>query len=172
MGRITVNIGEPQGQAAVGATWRYAEGYVPGEDNEGLVARTEGSPARLADYDDSGWDVVKNLPDRISEGFSFMWYRTTITIPETLDGLTTRGMRVQFETCVDDYAEIWIDGEWNRDRGAIQGFNTPQRVMVSGEAQPGDKHTIAVLAINGPLAQPFGAIHMRYANLGFEWSGD
>ena len=172
MGRITVNIAEAGGQATVGATWRYAEGYVPGEDNEGLVARTEGSPARLANYDDSGWDLVKNLPDRISHGFSFMWYRTTITIPETLDGRSTEGMRVQFETCVDDYAEIWIDGEWNRDRGAIQGFNTPQRVMVSAEATPGDSHTIAVLAVNGPLAQPFGAIHMRYANLGFEWSGD
>ena len=43
MGRITVNIGEPAGQAAVGATWRYARGYAPGEENEGLVAQVEGS---------------------------------------------------------------------------------------------------------------------------------
>ena len=172
MGRITLNIGEPEGQALAGVTWRYARGYVPGQENEGLVAQGKGSPAREPDYDDSGWEVVKNLPDRISEGFSFIWYRTRVTVPETLGGRSTRGMRVQFETCVDDYAEVWVDGECNRDRGCIQGFNTPQRVMVSGDAQPGDQHTIAVLAINGPLGRPFGAIHVRYANLGFEWSGD
>ena len=29
-------------------------------------------------------------------------------------GHTTQGVRVQFETCVDDYGEVWIDGECNR----------------------------------------------------------
>ena len=172
MGRITVNIGEAEGQAATGVTWRYARGYVPGEENEGLVAQGEGSPARLPDYDDSQWEVCGNLPDRISFGFSFVWYRATVTVPETVGGRSTQGMRVQFETCVDDYAEVWIDGECNRDRGVVQGFNTPQRVMITGEAQPGAKHTIAILAINGPLGAPGGAVHVRYANLGFEWSGD
>ena len=172
MGRITVNIGEAEGQAATGVTWRYARGYVPGEENEGLVAQGEGSPARLPDYDDSQWEVCANLPDRISFGFSFVWYRATVTVPETVGGRSTQGMRLQFETCVDDYAEVWIDGECNRDRGVVQGFNTPQRVMITGDAQPGAKHTIAILAINGPLGAPGGAVHVRYANLGFEWSGD
>ena len=76
---------------------------------------------------------------------------------------------MQFETCVDDYGEIWIDGECNRDRGTVQGFNTPQRTLVTQNAQPGDRHTIAVLAINGPLGAPFGTVFVRYANLGFEW---
>ncbi len=172
MPRLTINIGEEPGQLATGASWRYARGYVPGEPNEGLLSQSEGSPARLPDYDDSGWEVCDDLPQRISHGFSFVWYRTKITIPETVAGHPTGGMRVQFETCVDDYGEIWIDGECNRDRGAIQGFNVPQRALVTQDAEPGRQHTIAILAANGPLAAPFGTVFVRYANLGFEWTGD
>ena len=172
MPRATINIGEPDGQAAAGVIWKYAIGYVPGAENEGLVSQSEGSPARLPEYDDSGWAVCSELAARVSRGFTFVWYRTTITIPETAGGRSTAGMRVQFETCVDDYGEIWIDGECNRDRGTVQGFNVPQRVLVTDSARPGNRHTIAILAVNGPLAAPFGTVFVRYANLGFEWTGD
>ncbi len=173
MPRVTINLGEESGRAAVGASWRYAVGYIPGEDNGGLVAeKTGGSPARLPDYDDSHWEVITDLPQRNSGGLTFVWYRTRITIPETVEGHPTHGMRVQFETCVDDYGEIWIDGECHRDRGAIQGFNVSQRVPVTPEAQPGREHTIAILATNGPLGAPFGTVFIRYAYLGFEWTGD
>jgi hypothetical protein len=171
MPRATINIGDASGKEATGANWRYARGYVPGEANEGLVAQGEGSAARLPDYDDSGWEVCGDLAARISHGFSFVWYRTTVTIPDTVDGHSTAGMRVQFETCVDDYGEVWIDGECNRERGTVQGFNVPQRVQVTDNAQPGNQHTIAVLAVNGPLGAPGGTVFMRYANLGFEWTG-
>ena len=170
MPRITINLGEESGRTATGATWRCAVGYVPGEENGGLVFEGgEPSPARLPDYDDSGWEEITDLPQRNSGGFTFVWYRTRITIPESVEGNPTGGMRVQFETCVDDYGEIWIDGECNRDRGTVQGFNTPQRVLVSQSVQPGDQHTIAILAVNGPLGAPFGTVFVRYANLGFEW---
>ncbi len=169
MPRATINIAEASGQAAVGAVWRYSVGYVPGEANEGLTAQGQGSPARLPGYDDSAWEVCDDLPRGTSSGFSFVWYRTTITIPETVEGRSTNGMRVWFETCVDDYGEIWIDGECDGNRGAIQGLNVPQRVQVTGDAAPGNRHTIAILAINGPMGAPFGTVFVRYANLGFEW---
>ena len=170
MPRVTINIGEESGRALTGAIWRCAVGYIPGAENGGLVFEGgEPSPARLPDYDDSGWEVITDLPQRQSGGFTFAWYRTKFTVPETVEGHPTGGMRVQFETCVDDYGEIWIDGECNRDRGAVQGFNTPQRVLVSQSVQPGDQHTIAILAVNGPLGAPFGTVFVRYANLGFEW---
>ena len=54
---------------------------------------------------------------------------------------------------------------------AIQGFNAPQRVMVSSNAVPGQQHTIALLAVNGPLGSPGGTVFVRYATLAFEWSG-
>ena len=170
MPRATIDIAETSGQAAVGAAWRYSIGYVPGEANEGLAAQGQGSPARLPDYDDSAWEVCDDLPRGISSGFSFVWYRTTITIPETVAGRSTNGMRVWFETCVDDYGEIWVDGQCDGNRGAIQGLNVPQRVQVTGDAVPGARHTIAVLAINGPMGAPFGSVFVRYANLGFEWT--
>jgi len=88
-----------------------------------------------------------------------------------VQGHPTQGVRVQFETCIDDYGEIWLDGECNRDRGAIQGFNVPQRVLLNSGVTPGDRHTIALLAANGPLAAPGGTIFVRYATLAFEWTG-
>ncbi|MCY4416660.1 MAG: hypothetical protein OXE87_10195 [Chloroflexi bacterium] len=170
MPRVTINIAEPEGQGLVGSTWRYATGYVPGAENGGLVfEQTGGSPARLPDYDDSGWEICTDLPGRVSGGFGFAWYRTTITIPETVGGHPTSRMRVQFETCVDDHGEIWVDGECNRERGTVQGFNVSQRVPVTADAQPGNQHTIAVLAINGPIGDPFGTVFVRYAQLGFEF---
>ena len=57
MPRFAIDINSADGQAAVKAQWRYAEGYVPGEANYGLSERAVGSPCRLADYDDSGWEV-------------------------------------------------------------------------------------------------------------------
>ena len=171
MPRAMVILGDSAGQALVKGTWRYARGYVPGQPNEGLVEQIEGSPARLADYDDSNWEVCHDLAKRMSHGFSFIWYRINITFPEAVDGHPVQGVRVQFETCIDDYGEIWIDGQCNRDRGVIQGFNVPQRVLLSDNASPGEQHTIALLAANGPLAQPGGTVFVRYANLAFEWTG-
>ena len=171
MPRATINLGDPAGLAAVHGQWKFARGYVPGESNEGLVTQAEGSPARLLDYDDSSWEVCNDLAGRISHGFTFVWYRINITLPETVEGHPTRGVRVQFETCIDDYGEIWLDGECNRDRGTIQGFNVPQRVLLNGGVTPGDRHTIALLAANGPLAAPGGTVFVRYATLAFEWTG-
>lgn len=170
MPRATINIGEPAGLAVVGGTWKFANGYVPGESNEGLVSQSAGSPARLPEYDDSSWEVCHDLTSRISHGFTFVWYRIKVTLPETVGGHATRGVRVQFETCVDDYGEIWIDGECNRERGTVQGFNVPQRVLLNGDVSPGDQHTIAILAANGPLGAPGGTVFVRYATLAFEWT--
>ncbi len=170
MPRATINLGDSSGLSQVGGQWKFSRGYVPGEPNEGLISQGEGSPARLPDYDDSSWEVCHDLTARISHGFSFVWYRINVTLPETVGGHTTRGVRVQFETCVDDYGEIWIDGECNRERGTIQGFNVPQRVLVTDNASPGDRHTIAVLAANGPLGLPGGTVFVRYATLAFEWT--
>lgn len=171
MPRATVYLGQPTGQALVKGTWKYARGYVPGKPNEGLVEQVEGSPARLADYDDSSWEICYDLTQRMSHGFSFIWYRINITLPKEVDGHPVQGVRVQFETCIDDYGELWIDGECNRDRGAIQGFNVPQRVLLTDNAAPGTHYTIALLAANGPLAAPGGTVFVRYANLAFEWTG-
>ena len=171
MPRVSLSLERAAGQAVVDGQWKFARGYVPGQPNEGLLEQAEGSPARLPEYDDSEWEVCPDLAQGVSHGFSFLWYRIKVTLPETVEGHPVDGVRVQFETCIDDYGEIWVDGECDRDRGAIQGFNAPQRVMVSSNAVPGRQHTIALLAVNGPLGSPGGTVFVRYATLAFEWSG-
>ena len=170
MPRAMIELNSKAGQELVQGRWKSAQGYVPGEPNEGLISQRENSPARLPDYDDSAWEYNDDIDLWISHGFSFVWYRIKVTFPETVgDGHPVNGDRVFFETCVDDYGEIWLDGECNRDRGVPQGFNVPQRVNLSQNAQPGDQHTIAILAANGPFGAPGGAVFVRYANLSFEW---
>ena len=169
MPRASLDLQNADDLKAVGGEWRYAVGLVPGEPNQGLVALSEGSPARLPDYDDSGWELCTDLTDWRTQGLSFIWYRIEITIPESVDGHDVRGTRCLIETCIDDYGEVWVDGEIDLAQGAVQGFNIPQRVTVSADPQPGDKHTLAMLAINGPVARPGGAVFVRYATLAFEW---
>jgi len=169
MPRVVIDLNTESGLAAVKGQWKYAQGLVPGEPNEGLVSQLEGSPARMVEYDDSNWEVCTDLAKWITHGFSFVWYRINVTFPETVEGHPTAGVRVQFETCIDDYGELWIDGACDRQRGAVQGFNVPQRVLMTEEVTPGEQHTIALLAANGPMAAPGGAVFVRYANLAFEW---
>lgn len=170
MPRGQIDLQNPADLKLVKAQWRFGPGLVPGEANEGLVAQMEGAPARLPDYDDSGWDVLDDILNWHSKGLTFAWYRIKVTLPETMEGRPVDGTRVVFETCVDDYGEIWIDGQCNRERGTVQGFNVPQRVVVTEAAKAGDQHTIALLAINGPLAEPGGSVFVRYATLAFERS--
>jgi hypothetical protein len=171
MARASLDLQNSDHLKIVNGLWRYAPGFVPGEPNEGLVAQMEGTPARLPDYDDSKWEVANDLAKWVSHGLTFAWYRIKVTIPETVNGHDIRGSRCLFETCIDDYGEIWVDGECDRTKGCVQGFNVPQRVDVSASSQPGDEHTIALLAVNGPLAAPGGAVFVRYATLAFEWRG-
>jgi hypothetical protein len=171
MPRIALDLNRAEDRQKVGGQWRVGDGFVPGEPNEGLVARREGSPARLPDYDDSKWPVCENVRESRSQGFTFAWFRIAIQIPEQVDGTPLAGSSVHFETNVDNYGEIWVDGEIARGEGDIIGNNVQQRVTVSPSAVPGARHTIAVLATNGPLAIPRGGVFMRYATLAFESRG-
>ena len=135
----------------------------------GLRRFSAGSPARLPEYDDSGWAECADLAEWRSHGLSFIWYRITIALPQSVGGRAVEGTQCLLETCIDDYGEVWIDGKCDLAKGAVQGFNAPQRVVVSANPKPGDTHTIALLAINGPIGAPGGAVFVRYATLAFEW---
>ena len=168
MPRLVLDLNQATDQQKVGGQWRVATGLVPGEPNEGLTARLLASPARLADYDDSSWEVCTIVRQSLSEGFPFAWYRIVAELPQSTD---VTGYRVFFETNADNYAEIWINGEIDRSAGVIVGINAQQRVEVTNSATPGEKIVIACLVLNGPLAQPRGGIFMRFATLAFETAG-
>ncbi len=167
MPRIALDLNKAADRQRVHGEWRSALGLVPGEPNEGLKSQLTGSDARLADFDDSGWDVCTNVRQSHSAGFTFIWYRITVEIPQRVDGAAVAGNRVWFETSADNYGEVWVDGELNRSTGAIVGLNLPHRVEISPSAVTGAKHVIACLVANGPLGEPRGGVFLRYATLAF-----
>jgi hypothetical protein len=171
MPRIALDLNQTKDRQHVKAEWRVADGLVPGEPNEGLTARLLATPARLADHDDTRWEVCQNIRESRSVGFTFAWYRIAVVIPESMGGVALAGSRVWFETNIDNYGEIWIDGKIDRSTGVIVGINASQRVEVSSSAVPGTRYVIACLVANGPLAEPRGGIFMRYATLAFESPG-
>ena len=169
MARISLNLESKEDLKTLGsAGWSRAMGLVPGEPNQGLVAELSGSPARNADYDDSGWDQDVDIQDRLSSGFTFAWYRLKVTIPAEVNGESAAGRRVWFETNVDNYGEVYVDGEIDRNIGVVTGNNVGKRILVADAATPGASHTIAVLVGNAPLGVPVGTIFIRYATLALE----
>lgn len=170
MPRIALDLNKEQDRQKVRGQWRVASGLVPGEANEGLMAGIEGSPARLPDYDDSKWEICANVRESRSSGFTFAWWRITVELPEQVDSVALAGAQVFFETNVDNHGEIWVDGELPLGAGIV-GNNAQQRVAITRSAVPGERHLIACLAANGPLAAPRGGVFLRYATLAFETRG-
>lgn len=168
MPRIVLDLNREGDRQTVKGVWRVGPGLVPGQPNEGLIAQLLNSPARLAEYDDSKWEVWDNVRQSMSKGFTFAWYRITVVLPAEIDGVSLTDSRVYFETNFDNYGEVWINGKLDRNTGAIVGINAQYRVEVMNKAVPGSKHVIACLVANGPLAEPIGGIYIRYATLAFE----
>jgi gluconolactonase len=80
---------------------------------------------------------------------------------------------VVFTTSLDDYAEIWVDGELPRAAGqsggaVIKGWNAENRLVIGRGVKPGQTIQLAIFGANGPLSQPpTNYIWMRYARLEF-----
>lgn len=169
MVRATLDLEDPVDLKVLGATgWRIASGLVPGESNQGLVAELREVEARLPNYDDSWWDIDADFQERRSVGFTFAWYRLRITIPEKIKTEDVAGRRIWFETNVDNYGEVYVDGQIDRVNWVITGNNAPKRILIEEQAVPGNEHVIAVLVSNAPFAEPVGTIFMRYATLAVE----
>ena len=169
MARISLNLENKDDLKILGTTgWRRAMGLVPGKPNQGLEAELMGSPARTVDYDDSDWDKDVDIQERLSKGFTFAWYRLEFTMPEEVKGQKVAGNRVYFETNVDNYGEVYVDGKIDRVNWVITGNNVGKRIQIEDSAVPGTEHVIAVLVCNAPLAEPVGTIFMRYATLAIE----
>jgi gluconolactonase len=182
-----VDLQTHEGAALVGGQWRYNDtqvrevdfaGVGPDLGPSGPANRTyEVIPhAQAAGFDDAGWTVLSppDTQQRLSTGrVCFNWYRITVTIPERVGDLDPTGSTVVFETVVDDYAEVWVNGAQPLALGdtgghVVAGFNTPNRVVLTQAARPGQRFTIAVFGINGPIsAAPANYIWMRTATLDF-----
>lgn len=170
MPRIALELNEAEDRAKVGGgVWRRALGYDPSLPDKGVTLETPSSSARLPDFDDSSWEVCNDVREAFSTGFTLGWYRIAVEMPATLDEHSMEGASVYFETNIDDYGEVWVDGELDYPEGSVAGYNKSQRVLVVRNAVPGTRHVIACIAVNGPFGKPNGGIFMRFATLAFEW---
>lgn len=182
-----VDLRTLEGAAHVNAQWRFSDTKIQPVDRRdvGPDLRPTGPKnrtydftpdARGADFDDTKWEMIPadSLERRRGHGWlSFVWYRVNVTVPEKVAHFDTRGSTVVFEIVMDDYSEIWVNGKGSFVQGqaggaAASGWNAPNRVVLTRNAQPGEKFQIAVLGINGPVsAHPENYIWVRNATLDF-----
>lgn len=171
----------------VQAQWRYADTSIQeiahrdvgsdlkatGPDNRTYDFTPD---ARAQDFDDRAWPVIppESLETRRGHGrLSFNWYRLNVTIPEKVGSFATAGATVIFEIVVDDYAEVWVNGEapfvLGQSGGAVAaGWNAPNRVVLTRDAKAQQQFHIAILGINGPIStHPDTYIWVRSATLDF-----
>jgi hypothetical protein len=132
--------------------------------------------AGVSGFDDADWPVIaaSELAAKRGGGMvSFFWFRTRLTIPANAAGFDTAGAKTVLTVNIDDYAEVWVNGELPRTAGrpspgTIQGFNMPNRLVLADTVTPGDKFEIAVFAINGPIsAAPANFLWFREAKIEF-----
>jgi gluconolactonase len=186
-----VNLATDEGVSLVGGQWRYRDAKIvevehraPGPDlrASGPANRTfDIAPhAGVSSFDDSGWEEIepRGLEARRATGrLSFGWYRIDVTIPDKVGTLDAKGSTVVFEVVVDDYAEVWVDGQLPVALGQtggqfVKGFNAPNRVVIAHNAVPGQRIRLAVFGANGPLSNPPGNfVWVRSATLDFYKSG-
>lgn len=183
----TIDLASTSGVDLIKGNWRYSDTRIievdfrgPGQDKQ-----PTGAPVKTYDYtphaggldfDDSKWEVITptTLDQRRGNGrLGFSWYRIKLTIPDRIGNFDPAGSTVVFETSLDDYAEIWVDGELSRSLGqsggsVIAGWNAENHLVVGRNVKPGQQIQLAIFGINGPLSNPpTNFIWMRFARLGF-----
>jgi len=186
-----IDLTTKEGVDVIKGQWRYSDTKIvpvdfraagPDKQPTGKPIKTyDFTPhAGAADFDDSKWEILDptTLDARRSTGrLCFNWYRINITIPARVSDMDLAGASAVFETSIDDYAEIWIDGELARALGqsggsVVKGWNAPNRLIINRSVQPGQKIQLAIFGINGPLSNPpTNYIYVREAKLEFYKGG-
>lgn len=189
--RASIDLTTRAGVELVRGAWRYSDvELVPtqhrapdasGQPTGAVVKTWDIAPhAGERGFDDSQWPVIdaSTLSARRGHGrISFNWYRIAVTIPQQVDGVDIAGSTIELETSLDDYAEIWVDGELPRATAqqggsVVAGWNAANRLTIARNAQPGQKIQLAIFGMNGPLSDPpTNFIWMRQAKLTFHDGG-
>ncbi|HET9710405.1 MAG TPA: heme-binding protein, partial [Pyrinomonadaceae bacterium] len=153
-----IDLGSVEGVNTVKGQWRYSDTRIveadfrgPGPDKQptGAPVKTyEYTPhAGGADFDDSKWEAISptTLDQRRGNGrLGFNWYRIKLTIPDRIGDFDPSGTTAVFETSLDDYAEIWVDGELSRALGqsggsVIAGWNAQNHLVIGRNVRPGQQ---------------------------------
>ena len=179
---LVVDLMTPEGSAVFGARWKTREAKIvevaaipdalPGYETTYDIDPHAGE----AGYDDSDWPAIapEELAAKRGGGrVSFIWFRARLLVPARIGGFETAGAKSVLTVNVDDYAEIWVNGELPRAAGrpspaTIQGFNMPNRLVLADAVAAGDEFQVAVFGINGPIsAAPPNTVWFREAKVEF-----
>ena len=183
----TIDLRTKEGVQLIKGEWRYSDVQIlqvdakgPGPDLKpsGVPVKTyDYAPhAGIAEFDDSKWAILDptTLDARRGNGkVSFNWYRLRVTLPETVAALSVAGSTVSFEIVIDDYAEIWVNGKLATVLGqsggsVVKGWNAPNKVILTRNAQSGEQFEVAVFGYNGPVSRaPENFIWVKSATLDF-----
>jgi gluconolactonase len=179
---LVVDLMSAQGAAALGAQWRVSDvtikevPIIQGTVTQNKMTYDIEPHAGGTDFDDSKWPVIepKDLNGRRSGGHvAFMWYRAMLTMPAKIGAFDTANAVAVLNVLVDDYAEVWVNGDIPRRSGypspaTMQGHNMPNRVVLSTKVSAGDKFQVAIFGVNGPISvAPANSIWFREAKLQF-----
>jgi gluconolactonase len=177
-----VDLTTPEGAALFGAQWKtmvakIVEGPAIARSKDEFKTSYDIQPhAGEAGFDDSEWPVIepKSLTEFRGGGkIAFIWYRAKLKVPEKIGDFNTAGSIAVLAVCADDYGEVWVNGGMPRRVGipspaTIQGFNIPNRVVLTEGVKPGDEFQVAIFAINGPIsAAPSNWVFLREAKVEF-----
>ena len=177
-----VNLMTPEGIAAFGTQWKNMDAKIvegpamPGAGAKWKTAYDIQPHAGESGFDDSSWPTIgaKELDERRGGGkVFFTWYRANLTIPARIGEFDTAGTTAVLSVLVDDYAEVWVNGQMPRRSGylspaTIQGLNMPNRVVLAGAVKAGDRFQVAIFGINGPISvAPLNTVWFREAKIEF-----
>ncbi len=148
-------VGMPAGYADFLETLRAWHRLNPGE---GLAIRRwrwkKNASARASSpgYDDSRWDTLAAGESWQGEE-EHAWYRTRITLPDSIDGFAVEG-KVWLTANGNDQCEIWIDGRH------VAGPRGECRTLLTPDGKPGKTFFLAIRVQNSR-----GSGALRYARL-------
>jgi gluconolactonase len=170
---VVTDLRVAESAASVGAHWRYADATVVEVDHRaaGADLKASGPPVRTHDvrprvgtpeFEAAAWTDIEPgaLEARRTNGrLAFGWYRLHFTVPDRVGEMPAAHASLVLELTADDYAEVWIDGTLSQVLGSsggplIAGWNTPNRVVLTRDARPGQSFDVAIFAANGPLSSP------------------
>ena len=86
------------------------------------------------------------------------------SLAQSMD-VNVAGATAVFETSIDDYAEIWIDGELSRALGqsggsVMKGWNAANRLIINRSVQPGQKIQLAIFG-KRPALKSADQLHLH-----------
>ena len=110
--------------------WHWRLGEAPG--------------AEQPEFDDSKWELV-DLGFKWWPHDSTGWFRTRLTIPETINGIPIQSGTIRMKAGVDNGARAYVNGGFKQEFEWSKGD-----FILTERAQPGDVITVALHATNRP----------------------